>query len=76
MHIYHYIKSNNQIKESFVAKHNGGPCLVISRKDTHDTFMWGNTGSITGSTKDKQLCDFTACYNNRLVTIVSHCCNK
>ena len=38
MHIYLHIKSNNQIKESFVAKHNGGPCLVISQKDTHDNW--------------------------------------
>ena len=36
----------------------------------------GNSGSSTGSTKDKLLPDFTACYNKTLTHTVSHCSNK
>ena len=40
------------------------------------TNLRDNSGSTTGSTKDKLLCDFTACYNKRLAPIVSHYSNK
>ena len=37
---------------------------------------WGNSESTAGSIKNKLLCHFTACYNKRLLSTVSHYSNK